>query len=154
MSIFDDFIEGGQYILGPNHELFEQELASYVGVVSAIGCANGTDALQLALRALGVSPSDQVLIAANAGGYSMTAINLIGAEPVFADVDANTHLLTVDTIAKAVEEEGLKPKAIVVTHLYGAAAKVKDIHEWAKSRGTPFCSTQQHKTVDVNNIDG
>jgi dTDP-4-amino-4,6-dideoxygalactose transaminase len=135
MSVFGDFIDGGHYILGPNHELFEAELATYVGVSSAIGCANGTDALQLAMRALGVCPGDQILIAANAGGYSMTAINLIGAEPVFADIDAHTHLLTVDTIAKAVEEQALKPKAIVVTHLYGAAAKAKEIHDWAKSRG-------------------
>jgi dTDP-4-amino-4,6-dideoxygalactose transaminase len=87
------------------------------------------------MRALGVSSGDQILIAANAGGYSMTAINLIGAETVFADVDANTHLLTVDSIARAVEEQSLKPKAIVVTHLYGAAAKAKEIHDWAKSRG-------------------
>ena len=135
MSIFDDFIDGGNYILGPNHELFEAELASYVGVSSAIGCANGTDALQLAMRALEVSPGDQILTAANAGGYSMTAISLIGAETVFADVDPHTHLLTVDTIAKSVEEQFLNPKAIVVTHLYGAAANVKEIHDWARSRG-------------------
>jgi aminotransferase EvaB len=135
MKIFDEFIERGHYILGPNHELFEEELGAYVGVSSVIGCANGTDALQLAMRALGVSQGDQVLIAANAGGYSMTAINLIGAEPVFADVEADTHLLTVHTINKAVKEQALNPKAIVVTHLYGAAAKIKEIHDWAKSQG-------------------
>jgi dTDP-4-amino-4,6-dideoxygalactose transaminase len=135
MKIFDDFIESGHYIHGTNHELFEAELASYVGVKNVVGCANGTDALQLAMRGLGISPGDQILTAANAGGYSMTAINLIGAEPVFADVDADTHLLTVNSICHAVEEQDLHPKAIVVTHLYGAAAKVKPIHEWANDRG-------------------
>lgn len=135
MTAFEEFLESGKYILGPQHELFESEMSAYLGVSHVIGCANGTDALQLALRGLGVNPSDQVLTAANAGGYATTAINLIGAEPVYADVDANSHLLTINTLEHAIHVQGLKPKVVVVTHLYGAAANISDICAWAHDRG-------------------
>ena len=135
MAIFEDFLDSGQYILGTNHEMFEAELSAYVGVSHGIGCANGTDALQLSMRGLGITRGDEVLTAANAGGYASTAVNLIGAEPVYADVDAETHLLTPSSIEAAIKEEKLNPKAIVVTHLYGAAANIQDIYAWAKERG-------------------
>jgi dTDP-4-amino-4,6-dideoxygalactose transaminase len=135
LKAIEEFLDSGSYILGTNHQSFESELASYVGVSSAIGCANGTDAIQLALRAVGVVPGDQVLTAANAGGYATTAINLIGGEPVFADVDPLTHLLTLETITKAIQDENLTLKAIVVTHLFGAAARIEEIYNWAKPRG-------------------
>jgi dTDP-4-amino-4,6-dideoxygalactose transaminase len=135
LSIFEEFLESGKYILGPQHALFESELSEYLGVLHVIGCANGTDALQLAMRGLGVRHGDQVLTAANSGGYATTAINLIGAEPVYADVDANSHLLTTATISRAINDQGLNPKVIVVTHLYGATANISKICDWAHGRG-------------------
>jgi aminotransferase EvaB len=128
-------VSSGWYVLGPEHDAFEKELAAYVGVAHAIGVGNGTDALQLALTGLGVGPGDAVLTAANAGGYTSTAARSIGAVPVFADVDAASMLLTVETIAEAVAALDTPPKVIVVTHLFGTAADIASIVEWSHSRG-------------------
>lgn len=128
-------LASGWYVLGPDHNAFEIELADYVGVRSAIACGNGTDALQLALAALGVSQNDLVLTAANAGGYTTTAVNLIGATPIYADVDADTQLLTLESIQDAITQYGRKPQVIVVTHLFGAVANIQEIVEWAHSQG-------------------
>jgi len=127
--------DSGWFVMGPNHNAFETELAHFLGAGHAIGCANGTDALQLALRALGVASGDSVMTAANAGGYTTTAVNLIGATPVYADVDALSHLLTIETLAAALGRLPAKPKVIVVTHLYGAAADILEITSWAHGLG-------------------
>lgn len=135
VEALESVLDSGWYVLGPNHNAFETELSSYLGVKHVLACGNGTDALGLALRALGVLAGDSVLTAANAGGYSTTAINIIGAIPVFADVDLDSHLLTTDTLHKAISEMRTKPKVIVITHLYGAAAEIKNICEWAHQQG-------------------
>jgi dTDP-4-amino-4,6-dideoxygalactose transaminase len=101
----------------------------------ARGCANGTDALQIALRALGVIQGDTVVSAANAGGYTTTAATLIGANVIYADVDRETHLLTVETLQELMDSQDVRPKVVVVTHLYGAAAEVGAIVNWAHNRG-------------------
>ena len=80
-------LDSGWYVLGPENEAFESELAAYLDVDECIAVANGTDALQIALTAVGVQPGDRVLMAANAGGYASTATRAIGAVPVYADVD-------------------------------------------------------------------
>jgi len=128
-------VSSGWYVLGPEHNSFEVELAAYVGTAHAVGVGNGTDALQLGLTALGVQPGDSVLTAANAGGYTSTAARSIGAIPVFADVDPESMLLTAATIASAVDGLDAAPKVIVVTHLFGTAAGVEEIVEWAHARG-------------------
>jgi aminotransferase EvaB len=128
-------ISSGWYVLGPEHDKFELELSRYLGVHHAVGVGNGTDALQLALTALGVSPGDTVLTAANAGGYTSTACRSLGATPVYADVDPSTMLLTVATLDAALRLLPSKPAVVVVTHLYGAAANAKDIVSWAHSHG-------------------
>jgi aminotransferase EvaB len=125
-------VSSGWYVLGPEHDAFEAELAAYVGVDHAVGVGNGTDALQLALTALGVTAGDTVLTAANAGGYTSTAARSIAAVPVF--VDETSMLLTVDTVAAAVERLAAAPKVIVVTHLFGTAADVELIVDWAHAR--------------------
>ncbi len=127
-------LDSGWYVLGPEHDAFESELAEFVGVDHAVGVANGTDALQLALAGLGVQDGDQVLTAANAGGYSSTAIRALGAMPVYADVDPDSLLLTLATIEKAIKRTG-PVVTIVVTHLFGAAADVPAIVAWAHTRG-------------------
>ncbi len=128
-------VDSGWYVLGPEHDAFEAELAAYVGVHEAIGVGNGTDALQLALTALGVDRGDAVLTAANAGGYASTAARSIGAVPVYADVDASSLLLTVATLEDAITHLDAAPKAVVVTHLFGMMAEVASIVEWAHARG-------------------
>src|ERR687885_164741 len=78
---------GGQYIMGPNVAAFERELGEFLGARYALSCASGTDALFLALRALGVGPGDEVLTSPFSFIATCEAISLCGAEPVFADVD-------------------------------------------------------------------
>jgi dTDP-4-amino-4,6-dideoxygalactose transaminase len=132
---FSRVLKSGWYVLGPEHDNLESELASFVEARFALGCANGTDALQIALRALGVSPADTVVTAANAGGYTTTAARLIGASVAYADIDSETHLLTVKTLKALIDALPIQPKVIVVTHLYGAAAPVTEIVEWAHGLG-------------------
>jgi dTDP-4-amino-4,6-dideoxygalactose transaminase len=87
------------------------------------------------MRALGVSIGDTVVCAANAGGYATTAALLVGAEVLYADIDLETHMLTVESLSKLIDEMNRLPRAIVVTHLYGAAAPVLEIVAWAKPMG-------------------
>jgi aminotransferase EvaB len=131
-------LDSGWYVLGPEHDAFEAELAAYLGAPAAVGVGNGTDALQLAMLALGVGAGDTVLTAANAGGYSSTAARSIGARPVYADVDPGTLLLTPATLDAAMRTLGATPAAVVVTHLYGMAADMPAIAEWAAAHRIPL----------------
>lgn len=115
-------IDSGWYIHGPELEKFESEFATYCGSDHAVGVANGTDAIELGLRALGVGPGDDVIVAANAGMYAATALLAIGASPVFADVDDEHLVMDVNSARAAITP---KTKAIVITHLYGRMADVQ-----------------------------
>lgn len=117
-------IDSHWYVLGQEVTAFEHEFAQYVGVDHCVSVANGTDALELALRGLGVKANDLVVTVANAGFYSSTAIHAIGAEPLFVDVDDNTLTMSPIALRKALER---KPKAIVVTHLYGQLANIEEL---------------------------
>jgi dTDP-3-amino-2,3,6-trideoxy-4-keto-D-glucose/dTDP-3-amino-3,4,6-trideoxy-alpha-D-glucose/dTDP-2,6-dideoxy-D-kanosamine transaminase len=117
-------IDSGWSVLRDEVAGFEREFAEYVGAEGAVGVANGTDALELSLRAVGVCAGDEVITVANAGGYSTVAIVAIGAVPVFVDVDRVT--LNIDPF-RVTEAMGSRTKAVVVTHLYGHAARVGQI---------------------------
>jgi dTDP-4-amino-4,6-dideoxygalactose transaminase len=110
-------LEAGWDILGPEVQHFETEFASYCGVADCVATGNGTDALELALRALGIAPRDSVATVANAGMYATTAILAVGANPVYVDVDPATMLITADGLRAAG-----KVNAAIVTHLYGQMA--------------------------------
>lgn len=111
-------LNGSWLILGPEVELFEKSFAEYVGVQYCRTVANGTDALELAIRALGVSPGDRVATVANAGFYTSTALLAIGASPLYMDVDLDTHLVLDAEVERAIRDGA---KVIVITHLYGRA---------------------------------
>ena len=113
-------------VLGPEVGAFEKVFAEYMGVGYCRTLANGTDALELGLRALGVQQGDKVATVANAGFYTSTALLAIGASPFYLDVDLETRVVTLSEIERAIQAE---VKAIVVTHLYGQA--VPDIVEIA-----------------------
>ena len=117
-------VASGYYLSGHATKAFCAEFARYLGISHVIPVANGTDALELALRALGLGSGDEVIMAANAGGYGTTAAHLIGAIPVYADV-----LVPDMTLDPASVAEMLSPrtKAVVVTHLYGNHADVAGI---------------------------
>jgi aminotransferase EvaB len=127
-----EVLDSGWVVLGPQVSAFEEELATYVGAAHAVSVANGTDALTLALTALGCRAGDLVATVANAGAYSTTAIRSIGAVPVYVDVDLDTALMTRETVTAALDH-GVK--AVVVTHLYGAMADVDGIVALCHQRG-------------------
>ena len=131
----DRVLKRGWYILGPENDTFEQAFAAYCGVTHAIGVANGTDALELALRALGVQAGQAVATVGNAGFYATAALLAIGAVPVFVDVDPETQLMSLDALRRAVHRAS--PQCVVVTHLYGRLADVEEIIDVCAARGIP-----------------
>ncbi len=112
-------LDRGWFVLGPEVSVFETQFAQYIGVAKSVSLANGTDALELALRATGIDKGDLVATVANAGMYTTTALIAIGAQPFFIDVDSASRTTTLQECERALEA-GVK--AIVVTHLYGRAA--------------------------------
>lgn len=128
-------LASGWFVMGPEHNALEQELSAYFGVDHTVLVGNGTDALELALAAVGVGEGDLVLTVANAGAYTSIAARLLGATPVFCDVAPATLLMTVDGVRNALASSRQKPKAIVVTHLYGAMAPVREIVAVAQEYG-------------------
>jgi len=121
-----EVLDHGQYIMGPEVRELESRLSDYVGVKHAITCANGTDALQLALMALGVKKGDVVFCPAFTFFASAEAISFVGATPVFVDVDANSFNicpLDLEQKVQAVEaDEELNPKVIMAVDLFGQPA--------------------------------
>ena len=117
-------LDAGVYVLGPEVRAFEQEFASYIGTSEAIGVANGTDALVLALRALGVGPGDEVIVPSFTFYASAEAIPHTGATPVFCDVDPDTMCVTADTVRAVLTP---RTKAVIVVHLFGNVAPVEEI---------------------------
>lgn len=114
-----------QFILGPEVKTLEAELATYCGARHAVTCASGTDALVLALRALGIGPGDAVLCPSFTFCATAEVVVLVGATPVFVDVDPTTFNIDVNGIAGALETAkaaGLKPKAIIPVDLFGLPA--------------------------------
>ena len=128
-----EVVGSGYYVLGPGVRAFEEAFAAWCGVADVIGVANGTDALELALKALDVGPGDRVAVAPNAAMYGTSATLACGATPQFVDVDGE-GLMTLEALRAAVEREGL-PKAVIVTHLYGQLAAVDAIATWASAQG-------------------
>jgi len=126
-------IASGHYVLGPGVRAFEQAFAEWCGVAEAVGVANGTDALELALKAVGVGPGERVAVAPNAAMYGTSAVLACGAEPLFVDVDEE-GLMSLDALSAAAARGGL-PKAVIVTHLYGRLAAIEAIVDWAATQG-------------------
>jgi len=122
-------VSSGRYVLGEEGAAFEREFADYCGTARCVGVANGTDALEIALRAAGVSRGDRVATVANAGYYTCAVLAAIGAEPVFIDVDA-----TLTMSPDAFEAAQADAKAVVVTHLYGRLAAIERICAIAATR--------------------
>lgn len=129
-------INSGWLILGPEVKRFENEFAEYNGARHCITLANGTDAIELALKALGVAEGDTVATVANAGMYTTTALLAIGARPYFMDVESRTHNVTLQEVEKAL---AFGVKAMVVTHLYGLAVEEIDrIAARCSEQGVPL----------------
>ncbi len=127
-------LESGWYILGPRVREFESAFAQYCGAQHCIGTGNGTDALEIALRACGVAPGDQVATVANAGGYSTAAIRALGALPLYADVAPDSMLVELDDLERKLKGAA---KTIIVTHLYGRMVNMPRVMQLASSLDIP-----------------
>lgn len=126
-------VGSGWYILGEECKQFEAAFAGFCGTDHCIGVANGTEAIEISLRAMGLGAGSRVATVANAGFYSMTAMNAIGAEPVYIDVDPVDHLMDVSQLRDAVAGGGVD--AIIVVHLYGLMHDMEAILEAAQAGG-------------------
>ena len=116
-AVVDRMMTNGQLVLGQSVESFEESFATFIGVKHCVGVASGTDAIEIALRALGCE-GKEVLLVANAAGYGTISCLAIGAIPVYCDVDPKTLLISVDSISERVSN---KTAAVIVTHLFGTA---------------------------------
>lgn len=122
-------LDSGWYVLGQEVTAFEQEFAAYIGVRHCVGVGNGTDAIEVALRALGVGAGDEVITVSHTATFTALGIAGAGAEPVFVDIDEATYTLAPGSLAQALSA---KTKAVVPVHLYGCPA---DLHAIQRELG-------------------
>ena len=126
-----EVLDSGRFILGPNVQAFEEEAAAYLGVRHAIGVANGTDALVLALDAMGVGDGDEVICPAFTFYATAEAIIRRGARPVFADIESTSLNIDPEDVARRITP---RTKAIIPVHLFGRPAALDDL----KGLGVPL----------------
>ena len=125
-------IGSGWYVLGQAVETFELAFADYCNASSCVSVASGTDALEMALRALGVGEQDEVITVANAGGYSTAAILACGAVPRYIDISLENLLIDLSSLPELLND---RTKVIIVTHLFGQAVAMDRVMEIADKAG-------------------
>jgi dTDP-4-amino-4,6-dideoxygalactose transaminase len=131
-------LDHGQFIMGPEVARFEKELAAYTGANHVVSCANGTDALILALKVLGIVPGSAVIVPSFTFAATAEAVAVVGATPVFADVSAESFNLepqSLDAAAKTARKLGLKPMLVIPVDLFGQPADYDALQEVAESHG-------------------
>ncbi len=132
LAAIGDVLDGMQLFLGPQARAFEEEFAAYCGVKYGVGVSNGTDALVVALRALGIGPGDEVITVPNSFIATVEAIALVGATPVFIDVFPETYALDWRQLETAVTD---RTRAIIPVHLFGQPADMQPILDFARAHG-------------------
>jgi dTDP-3-amino-2,3,6-trideoxy-4-keto-D-glucose/dTDP-3-amino-3,4,6-trideoxy-alpha-D-glucose/dTDP-2,6-dideoxy-D-kanosamine transaminase len=135
IEVIGKVIDSAWFIKGAQVEAFEAEFAQYLGAGYCIGVASGTDAIRLSLQALGVGPGDWVATAPNAGYYTVSALRLLGANPYYVDVEADSLNLCPKSLQLALSN--LNIKAVVATHLYGKMADMPSIMSLCEERAVP-----------------
>lgn len=131
-------LDHGGYIMGPEVAQFEKELASFCGAKHALGCANGTDALQLALMALGAKAGDAVFVPAFTFAATAEVVPLVGASVVFVDVDERTFNMDPQSLKRAIalaKDEGLRPFCVIPVDLFGLSADYDTLIAIARENG-------------------
>jgi dTDP-4-amino-4,6-dideoxygalactose transaminase len=134
LPVVERVMEHSYFILGENVRAFEEEFAAYCGTKYAVGVANGTDALHLACRVLGIGPGDEVLTATHTATFTALGISMTGAIPIFVDIDPDTGNLDPSKLQEAITE---RTKAIMPVHLYGQVADMEPIMGIADRFGVP-----------------
>jgi len=134
-SAIERVLASGHYILGPEVESFEKEFSAYQNGGYTVGVANGTEAIELALRAVGVKAGDLVATVANTVTATVSAIEQIGAKPVFVEIDSTSMTMS-STALNALLAKNPAIKAVVPVHLYGQPADIKAILASASKTGT------------------
>jgi dTDP-4-amino-4,6-dideoxygalactose transaminase len=131
-AAFDEVLDGGVFILGAKLRQFEAEAAAHLGVDHAIGVNSGTDALLLALRAAGVGPGDEVITSPFTFFATAESISVLGAKPVFVDIDPVSFNLDLDLLEAACTS---RTRAIVPVHLFGNPVDMDRVRVVAEARG-------------------
>ncbi|SDI98872.1 dTDP-4-amino-4,6-dideoxygalactose transaminase [Frankineae bacterium MT45] len=131
---FERVLSTGAYVLGPDVKKFENEFAEYSGTAHCVGVANGTDAIELALRAIGVGAGDEVIIPANTFVATAGGVMRTGATPVLVDCDPDCLLIDPSLIEARITP---KTKAIIPVHLYGQLAPMPEVLAIAEAHGIP-----------------
>ena len=132
MAAIEDVFTNMQLFLGPQSKAFEQEFATYSGCDYGVGCSSGTDALMLALRACEIGPGHEVITVANTFIATVEAIALVGATPVFVDIDPETYTMDWTQLSRALTP---RTRAIVPVHLYGHPVEMQPVLEFAQEHG-------------------
>jgi dTDP-3-amino-3,4,6-trideoxy-alpha-D-glucose transaminase len=146
-------LDGGTFVLDANVRAFEEEFAAYCGAPHAVGVASGTDAIALALRALGVGDGDEVVTVANTCAPTVAGIVAAGARPVLVEPDPDGLTLDPDGLAEALTE---RTRAIVPVHLYGRCADMEPIVGFARDHGLVVVedAAQAHGAEDAGRRAG
>jgi dTDP-4-amino-4,6-dideoxygalactose transaminase len=121
----------GRFVLGPEGEALEREIAQFIGAAHAVGCNSGTDALHFPLLAAGIGPGDEVVIPGFTFFATGEAVSYTGATPVFADVDAGTFNLDPESLRKSITK---KTRAVIAVHLFGQCAALDEITAICKEK--------------------
>jgi dTDP-4-amino-4,6-dideoxygalactose transaminase len=129
MAAFEEILDSMHLFLGPKLQLFEREFASYCGCQFGVGVSSGTDALALALRACEIGPGDEVITVSNTFIATIEAIAMVGATPVFVDIDPETYLMDWHQLEHVFTP---RTRAILPVHLYGHPAEMKPILDFAR----------------------
>jgi dTDP-4-amino-4,6-dideoxygalactose transaminase len=127
----DKVLESQHFILGPEVKAFEAEVASTLGVLHAVGCASGTDALILSLMALNVGPGDEVITTPYSFFATVSCITRVGARPVFADIDPDTYNFNVDQVLEKISP---KTRAVIPVHLFGQMVPLEKLAPELRAR--------------------
>ena len=134
LAAFERVLDSGRFVLGPEVEAFEREIAAWIGVPHAIGVSNGSDALLLALQAVGVGPGDEVICPTYTFFATAGAVARLGGKPIFVDSAECCYNLRADQVVAKI---GPKTKAIIAVHLFGQCADMDPILTAAKKHGIP-----------------
>ncbi len=132
LEAFEEVLDGMQLFIGPRQQAFEREFAAFCGCRYGVGVSNGTDALALALRACAIGPGDEVITVSNTFIATVEAIAMVGAKPVFVDIDPETYLMDCRQLERALTPH---TRAILPVHLYGHPAEMQPIMDFARAHG-------------------